>query len=239
MPAESAAARGDATFSSAMAEARGYKRWLLEIFRGYVGDSVLEVGVGDGGFRPLLPAGSRYVGLDIDAELLERVAAAHPGGRYVRADIQDPGLAAAVGGEGFDTVLCFNVLEHVEDDAGAVRNLLSLLRPGGHLLLILPAHDALYNDLDRLAGHLRRYTLTRVRQLVPSGCETPRLGYVNPVGALGWWANRFRRHDSLEDRGVRWQVILFDRLALPLSRALTPLTRRLFGQSVAAVVEAP
>ena len=71
---------------------------------------------------------------------------------------------------------------------------------------------------------------------MPTGYRTVRLGYVNPIGAVGWWANRFRRHRSLEDRGVRWQVILFDRLALPLSRLLTPLTRRLFGQSVAAVV---
>lgn len=222
-----------------MARAGRYKRWSLALFHGFIGDSVLEVGVGDGGFRALLPASSRYVGLDIDADLLDRVRRDNPGGRYVQADVQDPDLAAAVGGSGFDSVLCFNVLEHVEEDGLAVRNLLSVLRPGGHLLLFVPAHRALYNDLDRLAGHLRRYTIQGVRALVPGDHEILRLGYVNPIGAVGWWANNFRRHESLEDRGVRWQVILFDRLALPLSRLLTPLTRRLFGQSVAAVVRKP
>ena len=222
-----------------MAEAGRYKRWSLALFRGFIGDSVLEVGVGDGGFRPLLPASSRYVGLDVDADLLDRVRLENPGGRYVLADIQDPDLLAAVGGQGFDTVLCFNVLEHVEEDGLAVRNLLSVLRPGGHLLLFVPAHQALFNDLDRLAGHLRRYTIDDVRALVPGHHAILLLGYVNPIGAAGWWANNFRRHESLEERGVRWQVILFDRLALPLSRLLTPLTRRLFGQSVAAVVRKP
>ena len=231
--------RGDETFSSAMADADRYKRWELGLFSDWIGDSVLEVGVGDGGFRALLAPTSRYVGLDVDAELLERAAAENPAGRYVQADIQDAGLKGVVDGGDFDTVLCFNVLEHVGDDAGAVRNLLSLVRPRGHLLLFVPAHDALFNDLDRLAGHLRRYTIARVRRLMPKGYEARRVRYVNPIGALGWWANRFRHHESLEDRGVRWQVFLFDRLALPLSSLLTPLTARIFGQSVVAVVRKP
>lgn len=225
---------GDATFSSAMAAAGNYRRWQVDIFRPWLGESVLEVGIGDGGFRDLLGA-REYVGLDLDAELIERARASRTGGDYVQADIEDPALPEALGGRRFDSVLCVNVLEHVPDDAAAVRNLAALLRPGGHLLLFVPAHPALYTEMDRLAGHHRRYRLAAVRALLPEGVDPVRLYYLNPVGALGWWANKLARPSSLEDRQVRGQVMLFDRVALPVSRLLTPLTRRLFGQSVVCV----
>ncbi len=221
-----------------MAEAGNYRRWQIEIFRPYLGGSLLEVGIGDGGFRDLLPVGE-HVGVDLDPELVARARAAHPDGEYLEADVEDPGLAERLAGRRFDSVLCVNVLEHLEDDATAVRNLLALLRPGGHLLLLVPAHQALFGPLDRLAGHRRRYTIAGVRALLPESVELRRLYYLNPVGAIGWWLNRFTRPASLEDRPVRRQVLLFDRFALPPSRLLTPLTRRLFGQSVVCVAHKP
>jgi SAM-dependent methyltransferase len=221
-----------------MEGATRYHGWVLSAFRGFVGRSVLEVGFGHGSVRSLLPQGTRYVGVDRDPEVVARARARFADGHYVEADIEDPAFAGLLAGAAVDTVLCVNVLEHIEDDQRAVRNLLGVLERGGHLLLFVPAFRALYNDLDRLAGHRRRYTRREVRDLVPEDLGVVRKSdYFNPLGAVGWWFNGLVQHRSLEGAAVKEQVRLFEALVLPLSRLLDPATRRMFGQSVACLVE--
>src|SRR5262249_48336529 len=136
----------------------------------------------------------------------------------------------------FKSIVCLNVLEHIEDHGRAVRNLARALNPGGHLLVIVPALPALYNDLDRLAGHHRRYRRHEVGELLSdAGLKPERVDYFNPIGGLGWWANRLQRHRSLNDTMVNTQITLFDRWLVPVSRGINPLTKHFFGQSVFAV----
>lgn len=229
---------GFETFSGEVAFATNYISWVLDAFAPYLRGDILEVGLGHGSYQPYLAGHGRYLGVDIDAGAVARAQARFPGADFAVADVTDAALAARVGGEPFDAVLCFNVLEHIEDDALAVRRLLELVRPGGALLLGVPALQALYNDLDRPAGHHRRYHKRDLAALVPAtGCTLRRLEYFNPVGALGWWANNFVSHQSLDAPTVNRQVRLFDRYILPISRLINPLTRRVFGQSVICVLE--
>ncbi len=224
-----------ATFSSAMRRAHSYRRWLAAAFSRYLGRDLLEVGIGDGSFSELLPDGVRYTGVDIDPELVSRARRERPQHAFHRADVCDPGLPARLGATAYDTVLCCNVLEHLEDDRLALRNMVDLLAAGGHLLLFVPALPALFNDLDRRAGHLRRYTRADLPGRLPAAVELLELYYFNPLGGIGWWLNRWVRHESLEAARVERQIVIFDRIVLPLSRLLTPLTRRVFGQSIVCV----
>jgi SAM-dependent methyltransferase len=225
------------TFSSSMEGARNYNRWVVSAFEPFFGRSLLEIGMGHGGFYDHLPPLDAYVGLDIDDELVAHARARYPDRRFVQADVADPGLPDRLDGTRFDTVLCVNVLEHVQDDRAAVASLLRLIEPGGHLLIFVPAFRQLYTDLDRLAGHLRRYTKAEVAALADvSGAEIRRLEYFNPVGALGWWANGMKRHNSLESRAVTGQVAFFDTYVLPVSKMLNSVTRPEFGQSVVCAV---
>ena len=220
-----------------MEGARNYNGWIVAAFARYLGTSVLEVGVGHGGFYEQLPGVRRYTGLDIDRKIVARAQARHPELTYVQGDVADPGLPDRLGRGSVDSALCVNVLEHVPDDRAAVANLLELVRPGGHVLLFVPAFPALYNDLDRLAGHQRRYTRGRLRDLLPPGrAEVRVLEYFNPLGAVGWGLNRFLPHPSLETRRVLRQVSFFDRYLLPVSRLLNPVTRFGFGQSLVCVL---
>ena len=99
------------------------------------------------------------------------------------------------------TIVCLNVIEHIEDDGKAVTNLARALQPGGHLLIIVPALELLFNDLDRLAGHHRRYSRSLLRsRLTEAGLEIVRCDYFNSIGGLGWLANRALRHGSLNDK---------------------------------------
>ena len=151
------------------------------------------------------------------------------------AHLELPGIAPeAWHARRIDTVVAFNVVEHILKDREAVCDLASILVPGGHLLLIVPAHQWLYSSLDVALGHHRRYTRSTATALVRQAGLCPRVvRYFNMTGALGWaWRGKVRRRSELSPLGIR----IFNRLVpmLQLERLMpTP-----FGLSVVVVAQA-
>jgi SAM-dependent methyltransferase len=227
---------GADTYSSAMAGAHRYIDWMLSAFQPYLRGDVVEVGIGHGSYYSALSPKCAYVGIDIDERSVAEARQRFPQGRFEHADILQPRFLEPVLPEGADGIVSVSVLEHIEDDRRAVANLVQALKPGGALMLSVPALMPLFNDMDRLAGHFRRYgrgDLERLFDGLPVRIE--KLVYFNPVGGLGWWANRFRRHESLDSEAVNRQIVIFDRYLLPVSRLLDPLTRSWFGQTLVCV----
>lgn len=214
------------------AAARNYNAWVFGRARPRLGPRVLDAGAGIGTFTEFLAAaGHEVVALEPDPELAERLRRRFAG----RANVTVvEGAVETVEGE-FDSILCFNVLEHVADDARALRNLRDRLAPGGCLLLLVPAHRLLFGDTDRALGHHRRYTSKALRALLSrAGYEVETLRHVNPVGALGWllwfrlrrtrgrWpAGAYRLYDRLVPALRR-----LDRLRLPVGLSLWAIARR-------------
>jgi len=229
---------GFSTLSSSIGEADNYTKWILNVFSPYVGTRLVEIGLGYGNFLPFLHGLEDYLGVDIDEDVVAAAAVARADVDFMVCDISEGCFPERVGIERFDTALCVNVLEHVDDDRTALENLLSVTRPGGHLLLFVPAFEFLYTSLDQLAGHLRRYRLDSLSQVLPeSGVRVKRLEYFNPVGGVGWFAQKLVKHEDLDSGVMGAQIRIFDRYVLPLSRMFNPLTRRVFGQSIVCVVE--
>ena len=116
-----------------------------------------------------------------------------------------------------DAIVCFNVLEHIDDDEATLRRLRELLAPDGALLLLVPAHPTLFGPIDAAFGHYRRYGKQELRRkLRGAGFEPGVLRHVNPVGALGWLAQaRIRKRARMSYRGLD----LYDRL-VPALRLL-------------------
>lgn len=226
------------TFSSGMAEATNYNRWIIDLFSPFIGATMMEVGVGHGNFaRMILDHARHYIGVDIDPKLVEQARASNPDHRYIVADVTSPALIEETAGLGIDTILACNLLEHVPKDALALRQLLASLPEGGHLLVYVPAFQTLYNGMDRLAGHHRRYTRKSLAAIVPSELgRIVRLDYVNPVGGLGWWVSGKLTPDIKALDQVNGQIAFFDRYLLPVSRFISPLFSRIFGQSLVCVV---
>ena len=111
------------------------------------------------------------------------------------------------------------------------------LRPGGRLILWVPAMEWLYSDLDRRIGHHRRYHLKQLRQLLgETGFEPAELRYVNAIGAIGWWvmAKQLRRRPTSAA-----SVQLFDRVVVPVQRRVDERTRLPWGQSISRSASAP
>lgn len=229
--------RLEPTFSSAIADAHNYMDWIVATMRPYLGKDILEVGIGHGSYCEYLAGFGRYRGVDIDPENVRNSSRRFPGRSFQLADICSEQFRTDYPSGSVDTVVCCNVIEHINDDRHAVSNLVNALSPGGHLFLLVPAHQALYGDLDRLAGHFRRYDKTRMLAAVAgvSG-EVLSLRYFNPVGGFAWWLNTFASHSSLDDDAVNAQIRIFDRYALPISKLVDPMTRGFFGQSLICVV---
>lgn len=108
----------------------------------------------------------------------------------------------------FDLVLCFEVLEHIADDGGALRSWRELLRPGGHLLLSVPARQARWTPTDEWSGHLRRYERRDLLALVAgSGYAVERHEcYGFPLSNVtepvrGWVHGRMLRRERLDNAG--------------------------------------
>jgi SAM-dependent methyltransferase len=213
-----------------LSEAHNYNAWLFERGARYLGQRVLDVGAGIGTFTELAAgrAGS-VTAVEPDpvfaARLRERFERA-PGVEVIQGDVTELDLSAR--GGTFDSIICFNVLEHVADDALALRRFHDLLAPEGRLLLLVPAHSWLVSPFDRAVGHERRYEAEPLRLLLTrTGFVTEDIRYVNPVGAIGWLVSmRLRRRRDLPTAHVR----AFDRL-VPLLRPLDRL-RLPFGQSI-------
>jgi SAM-dependent methyltransferase len=231
---------GADTYSSAMADAKNYMAWIISAFGPYLSSPVLEIGVGHGSYASVLSRRGAYTGVDIDATSVAEALERFPGVEFAVADITSPEFAKTLADRKFRSIVCLNVLEHIPDHEQALTNLAEALTPGGHLLVIVPALPALYNDLDRLAGHHRRYRRREFRDLMmKAGLEPVKTNYFNSIGGLGWWANRLLQHGSLNDTAVNSQITLFDRWLVPLSQGLDPVTRAFFGQSVLAVGRRP
>jgi SAM-dependent methyltransferase len=217
-------------------EARNYNAWLYGRARPCLGRRVLDLGAGIGTFTELAADDGRdVVALEPHApyaELLEAGVGGRPNVEVVRATVEELRDRRAAS---FDSVLCFNVLEHIPDDASTLRAAHDVLAPGGHLLLLVPAHPLLYGEVDRRIGHVRRYQRQPlVRLLEEVGFETVSARYVNPVGALGWLVT-FRLRSP--ERWPRGQYRLFDTL-VPILRQLdrVPLP---VGLSVWAIARRP
>jgi SAM-dependent methyltransferase len=140
---------------------------------------ILDAGCGTGGNAALLRRYGQVVGLDLAPEALALGSARLPGG-LVRGSVLDLPFADA----SFDLVTSFDVLYHraVPDETPALREVARVLRPGGRLLIRLPAYEFLRGKHDRAVHTRRRYTAAEVRALLDAhGFMVERCSYINAL----------------------------------------------------------
>jgi 2-polyprenyl-3-methyl-5-hydroxy-6-metoxy-1,4-benzoquinol methylase len=200
-----------------MARLGAYNRWLHAAFEAYLGERVLEVGAGVGNQTQYFVHRERVIAADIEADYVNELQAKfghRPGVRV--ASFSFPLGADEVADlqrERLDTVVCLNVLEHIEDDRATLEDFARILRPGGHLVLIVPSMPSLYGTLDVHLHHFRRYERETLRQLlVETGFEPETVRYMNRLAVPGWWLNSRVLKRKVLPRG---QLGLF-RLMMPL-----------------------
>lgn len=189
-----------------------YNDWVFSLLAPHVRGRVLEMGCGIGTYSARLrPLATHLVCADMNPSYVATVR------ELLGAD---PGVAVREGVLGgnlvfpaasFDTIVCLNVLEHILDDHGAVRQLAAWLAPGGTLLVQVPAHQWLLGSIDAALGHYRRYTAVRLSALLAAGglalVTPPRYMFV--LGIAGWWwYGRVLRRTAVPEQSVRVSNLL-------------------------------
>lgn len=168
-----------------------YNGFLWEQMRPFVGGRVLEIGSGTGGMSRKMVGSQALVVTDTRPayrDLLGRLFSNYDHVRVAPLTLGEP--APALGGERFDTVVCANVLEHVEDDAGALAQMHDLLAPGGRVVLVVPMLQSLYGEIDRAIHHFRRYERAEIEsKLAKAGFTVEHVQPMNALGIPGWWLN--------------------------------------------------
>jgi SAM-dependent methyltransferase len=221
------------------AAATNWKSYLRRQVGPYLGREVLEVGAGFGGTTRLLCGGDhdRWTCLEPDAGLASRLAESiASGGLPACCRVEVGTLAELPPEDAYDSILYIDVLEHIEDDAGEMARAVEHLKPGGHLVVLSPAHQWLYTPFDRAIGHYRRYTKRSLRAVAPPGAELVRLAYLDAVGMLASLGNRLVLNRSMPRPG---QIAVWDKLMVPISRVLDPMLAHSTGRSVLGVWRRP
>lgn len=137
--------------------------------------------------------------------------------------------------EAYDLIYSFNVLEHIEDDSGAFRRMSESLRPGGIMVIYVPAFQVLFSSMDQLVGHHRRYKTKQLRAMAAgNGLRIKELRYCDPAGFGAALLYRIKGGDGrISPRSLK----LYDSAIFPVSRTVEPLTGRFFGKNAVLVAQ--
>ncbi len=218
-----------------MAAATNYRNWMFSRLTPYIGQRIIEIGAGIGNFTQLLLDRELVVATDnhqpcidyLNDRFLERLKVSPillDAGHDISSDLKT---------HEFDTVICLNVLEHIQDDLRALVQMHGLLTPGGRLVLLVPAFQFLHGSVDQALGHYRRYTRS---DLIPimrqAGFVVENSFYMNVIGIAGWfWNNRIVR---LKEES-RHQIGIFDRFIAKPAELIERLLPPPFGLSLIAI----
>ncbi len=213
--------------------------WMFDTIRPWCSGSVLEVGSGIGNISRFLLEQPYTVTLsDLRENYCDQLRASFKDSPrlhdVIRMDLVDPLFDTHFSNlrESFDTIISLNVIEHIKDDRTAVKNLRSLLKPGGRLVVLVPAYDFLYNRFDYHLGHYRRYRARQLRELVrETGFTILSSHYFNALGMAGWFISGAVLKNKSIPKGHVW---LYDKIVL-LSRILDQAVFHRIGLSTICV----
>ena len=192
-------------------------KWMADVISPYVGERVLEIGAGIGNLTLNLVPRTVYWATDINPKYLDRLEEM----RSTRPYLQVAYTNGMVGdsfptGQSFDTVVCLNVVEHLSDDVGALRNVYNALEQGGRAIILVPNGPKLYGTLDEVLGHCRRYAPDQLGSAgQQAGFHLEKMISFNRAGVPAWWLN-----------GKILRRTTFGMFQIRVLNMLTPLFRR-------------
>lgn len=225
----------------AFEDAKRYNGWICERVAGHISGRVLEVGSGIGNIVGELLSAEKVtsiVATDISDSSLSTLRDRFGWDSRLTTEVWNaeqppsPSLLA----EKFDTIISSNVLEHINDHETALKHIRELLKPSGTLIILVPAHAALYSGLDEDLGHFRRYSRAELMRVHDAaGFEVHKVIDHNFVGAIGWWwAGKVRKRRTLRASDTK----TFDKL-VPALKVIDPVIAKFSGGVSLIAVSSP
>ncbi|MEU1751972.1 methyltransferase domain-containing protein [Micromonospora matsumotoense] len=218
-----------------LATAVNHRRWFVELAVPHLGDNPIEIGSGLGDYAlEWARHVPRFTATEADPDrliLLKERLVDEP-----TIEVREMLLPHPGGGD-YSAAVSYNVLEHIEDHVGALRSMKDLVRPGGAVIIIVPAFQFAMGPADIATGHVRRYTKKTLGDAMTSaGLRVETMHYANALGLIGYFmATKVFRLMPKEGPMVK----VYDTLVLPATKAAEQIVRPPFGQSVFAVARVP
>jgi ubiquinone/menaquinone biosynthesis C-methylase UbiE len=218
-----------------MAAATNYRNWMYKRLAPHIGQRILEIGAGIGNFTELLISRELVLATDNYPPCIDYLNERFGSQLKTPPRLLDASseIEPSLRDYEFDTIVCLNVLEHIEDDLKALSEMHQVLISGGRLVLLVPAFSFLHGTVDKALGHYRRYTRKDLLPLMEkAGFTIERSFYMNVIGMAGWfWNNRLIKRT--EESGP--QIRIFDRFFAPTFEFTERLIAPPFGLSLIAI----
>jgi SAM-dependent methyltransferase len=219
---------------SILKSAINYNKWIFDNIKPYLGNNVLEIGCGTGNITDyMLQKNRKITGVEIDRSFACCSQEKYRRSRNVRILHGDFLKLKSIKKASYDSSVSLNVLEHIKDDAAAIRKIHSALKKGGVMVNLVPAMHFAYGTLDRELGHYRRYEKKDMAGLYEgNGFKLEKMFYMNFIGAFAWAMNSrvLGRKDFPSS-----QPVLFDRFFVPVIKPVEAAIHPPIGQSLIAV----
>ncbi len=207
----------------ALEQAPQFNHWLYDSIRRHLGQRVAELGAGKGNLSKWLKQDRELLATDFRAEYLNELQERwgyHDKFQVAQLDLSRPEGYELLRKYAPDTVVCLNVLEHIQDDRAVLARLQSVLPLQARLVFLVPFNPRLASEFDRQIGHFRRYQRGELEEkMEAAGFCVERQFFFNKVGVLAWWlGNTLSGQRSI----TAWQLKLYNFLT-PLFRLMEPL----------------
>lgn len=221
-----------------LAKAENYNTWIYENISPFLGNRILEIGCAIGNLTKFFLDREWVTSLDTSEDFCNRMRARFGDRKNFEVFYGDAAgkEMLTLSSRYFDTVVCLNVLEHIEDDVTALRNMFVVLIPGGKLVLLVPAFQALYGTMDAADHHYRRYGKKELKiKLEGVGFQARKIFYMNALGILGWYINgKILKRQIIPEK----QLASYNKI-IPIVKKIERILPPPFGQSLIAIAEKP
>lgn len=214
-----------------------WKTYFSSLIKPYIGGDVLEAGAGLGKNSMYLMTASvkSWVLLEPDIDNVTQLQQLKSEGNLplfctvihgTTGDIQTNML--------FDCILYIDVMEHIENDHEEFRKAAALLRPGGKLIVLSPAHNWLMSPFDKAIGHFRRYNRKSLAAPAKESFTEKKIHYIDSAGLLASISNRFILRQQMPEKK---QILFWDRYLVPVSKITDRLFRYKIGKTILGIWE--
>jgi 2-polyprenyl-3-methyl-5-hydroxy-6-metoxy-1,4-benzoquinol methylase len=217
--------------------AKHWKKYFSQQIKPYIKGNVLEVGAGIGATTFLLNDGSATKWL-----LLEPDEAMSAGLKKKIEEKELPANCQLQTGtidnvtSTFDTIIYIDVLEHIEKDAEEMEKAAAILNTEGHIIVLSPAFQFLYNPFDKAIGHHRRYNKKIIKNITPAGLQLLSSKYYDSVGYFAALMNKLFLRKKYP---TQQQVFFWDNWMVPVSKVTDNIFFHSFGKSIIGVWKKP
>jgi 2-polyprenyl-3-methyl-5-hydroxy-6-metoxy-1,4-benzoquinol methylase len=208
--------------------AKKFRKYQIDILKNYIKDPFLEVGPGKGGFVNLYRKFTNNITLiEPDNKLFQSLKK-----RFRKTDIKIKNHTIKKERLKYQTIIYFDVLEHIEDDFNEVMLASARLKKDGRLIFNVPAHQLFYNQFDKSVGHFKRYSKKDFMIMEKmTNLKIQKLIYYDSIGLIFLILNKVFK---LKDGNLKNKIYLWN-ILIPLSRFIDKVTFNKLGKSLFCV----